>query len=421
MRHARRRLLVAGVFSSPLAVLFMLNLVDELDRVAFAVLSPEIREAFGLTDSGIVSIGAAAGVTALLAALPMGVLADRVHRVRLAAGGAVAWSAGAVLTALAPAVWVLVLARAGAGIGRIVNEPVHASLLTDIYPPHEHPRVFALHRLATPLGLVSALAIGVLGAAIGWRAAFVLLALPTLLVIPLLLRLPEPPRRHAAVTAALPALGVRAARRRLAQVPTLRRLWLPLPVLGVAVITLPQLASLFFERVYDYGPTGRGVVAFLAGAGTIVGLAIGDRLGTRALATDRPGRLATIHGLSVASVGVCLGLMVLSPWPALSALCYLVSGIGIGAYQPCFFTLTCLVAPSMLRGQALAYSILLLGIGGLLSPLLAVLGSAAGYRVSLGVLAVSLLVGGLMLCRAAPAVALDALAARPDPLEGVPA
>lgn len=421
MRRARRKVLIAGVWSSPLAVLFALNLVDELDRVAFAVLSPEIREAFGLTDSGIVGIGAAAGVTALLAALPMGVLADRVHRVRLAAGGAVAWSACAVLTALAPAVWVLVLARAGAGIGRIVNEPVHASLLTDTYPPHAHPRVFALHRLATPLGLASALLIGALGAAVGWRAAFVLLALPTLLVLPLLLRLREPPRGRGTVAVAAPTLGVLAARRRLAEVRTLRRLWLPLPVLGVAVITLPQLVSLFFERVYEYGPTGRGVVAFLAGAGTVVGLALGDRLGTRALAQGRPGRLATINGMSVAAVGASLGLMVLSPWPALSALCYLVSGIGVGAYQPCFFTLTCLVAPSMLRGQALAYSIVLLGVGGLLSPLLAVLGSAAGYRVSLGALAVSLLVGGALLCRAAPAVDADAADARQDPLEGVPA
>ncbi len=175
---------VAGAPVLPLVVLFTLNLVDELDRVAFGVLSPEIRSDFGLTDAGIVGIGAAAGVTSLLAALPIGVLADRVHRVRLAAGGALAWSAATVLTALAPVVSVLALARIGAGTGRIVNEPVHASLLSDYYPPAAHPRVFALHRLANPLGLARRCWSGCSGRGTTGGRCFWPLAVPTLLVAP---------------------------------------------------------------------------------------------------------------------------------------------------------------------------------------------------------------------------------------------
>ena len=417
---------IAGASSLPLAVLFALNLVDELDRVAFGVLSPEIRADFGLTDAGIVGIGAAAGVTSLVAALPVGVLADRVRRVRLAGAGALAWSGATVLTALSPTTWVLVLARIGAGTGRIVNEPVHASLLSDYYPPAAHPRVFALHRLANPLGLSSALLIGVLGSRLDWRTVFLALAVPTLLVLPLLLRLPEPVRGSSgSVTAppeatAAPPLRAAAARRRLAAVPTLRRVWVALPVLGVAVITLPQLVSLFFERVYGFGPTGRGVVTFLSGVGITVGLAVGQRYGTRMLAQGRPDMLAHAVGLSVAAVGLGLGAMVLSPWAEVSAACYLVAGVGIGAYQPSFFTLTCLVAPPALRGQAFAYSILLLGVGGLLSPLLAALGSSAGYRVALGVLGITLVAGGLALRRAARTVRHDVgLAAAGAPLTRV--
>ncbi|MCW2607032.1 MAG: ABC-type branched-chain amino acid transport system, ATPase component [Frankiales bacterium] len=414
---------VGGAPVLPLAVLFALNLVDELDRVAFGVLSPEIRTDFGLTDAGIVGIGAAAGVTSLLAALPLGVLADRVHRVRLAAAGAFAWSGATVLTALSPAVWVLVLARIGAGTGRIVNEPVHASLLSDYYPPAAHPRVFALHRLANPLGLSSALLVGVLGAVYDWRTVFVALAVPTLLVLPLLLRLPEPVRGCSSTgsvgatpaAAAAPALGFAAARRRLARTTTLRRVWVALPVLGVAVITLPQLVSLFFEREYGYGPSGRGLVTFLSGVGITLGLALGQRLGTRALEQGQAERLGTVVGLSVAAVGLGLGAMVLSPSAPVSAACYLVAGIGVGTYQPAFFTLTCLVAPPALRGQAFAYAILLLGVGGLLSPLLAALGSSAGYRTALGVLAASLVAGGLALLRSAASVPADALLAQAAP------
>ncbi|MCW2779016.1 MAG: ABC-type branched-chain amino acid transport system, ATPase component [Frankiales bacterium] len=419
---------IAGAPALPLAVLFALNLVDELDRVAFGVLSPEIRTDFGLTDAGIVGIGAAAGVTSLLAALPLGVLADRVHRVRLAAGGAFTWAGATVLTALSPTVLVLALARTLAGTGRIVNEPVHASLLSDYYPPAAHPRVFALHRVANPLGLASAVLVGVLGAVLDWRTVFVALAVPTLLVLPLLLRLPEPVRGSSGVTVpgvtpvavAAPVLGVGAARRRLASTRTLRRVWVALPVLGVAVITLPQLVSLYFERVHGYGPTGRGVVTALSGVGITLGLAVGQRAGTRSLAQGRADRLGTVVGLSVVAVGLGLGAMVLAPSAATAAGCYLVAGIGVGAYQPAFFTLTCLVAPPALRGQAFAYSILLLGVGGLLSPLLAVLGSRAGYPAALGLLAGTLVVGGLALLRTAATVQADALLAAPVPPAPVP-
>ena len=37
----------------PLLVLFGLNAVDELDRTAFSVLLPEIREEFGLNLTGV--------------------------------------------------------------------------------------------------------------------------------------------------------------------------------------------------------------------------------------------------------------------------------------------------------------------------------------------------------------------------------
>ena len=291
-----RRLAAAtgGLSAVPLVVLFALNLVDEFDRVAFSVLSPEIREAFDLSDSGIVAVGSLAGVTSLLAALPIGVLADRVRRVRLAAAGAAAWGGFTILTALSPATWVLTVARMGAGIGRIVNEPVHASLLTDYYRPADHPRVFALHRLANPIGLASALVVGLLATYFDWRVVFLALCVPTFLLLPFVLRLREPARgesvdREAALAA---ADGRRStfleSRRVLFKVGTLRRLWIGLPVVGIALIALPQLISLFFERVYGYGPTGRGFVTFLSGVGIVIGLGLGQRLATRALLAGQP-------------------------------------------------------------------------------------------------------------------------------------
>ena len=51
-----------GAPAAPLLVLFGLNAVDELDRTAFAVLLPDIRDHFGLTDSQALAMVAATTV-----------------------------------------------------------------------------------------------------------------------------------------------------------------------------------------------------------------------------------------------------------------------------------------------------------------------------------------------------------------------
>jgi ABC-type branched-subunit amino acid transport system ATPase component/predicted MFS family arabinose efflux permease len=412
----RNRLLAitGGASATPLLILFAFNLVDEFDRVAFGVLSPEIRDEFGLSDSGIVLIGTMAGVTALLAALPIGVLADRFRRVRLAGIGAATWGGMTVLTALSPATWLLTLARMGAGIGRVVNEPVHSSLLTDYYKAEHHPKIFALHRLANPIGLGSALVVGILGSLFDWRFVFLAICVPTFLLLPALLRLREPTRGEsvdkelAEKAAAAERIPFGEARRQLFAVRTLKRVWIAFPVLGLAVLTLSQLTSLFFERVYDYGPTGRGVVTFLSGAGIVIGLGLGQRLATTALRSKKIERLATYDGLAIVLIGLGLVGMVLSPFGWLSALFNLVAGIGIGAYQPCYFTLVGIVSPARIRSQAYAWAILYLGGGALFAPSLASIGENQGYRLALGILAATLIAGGLVVTTAAKSVRRDA-------------
>ena len=412
--RGRLAAITGGASATPLLILFAFNLVDEFDRVAFAVLTPEIRTTFGLSDSGIVAIASIAGVTALLAALPIGVLADRFRRVRMAGIGAGVWGGMTIATAVSPVAWVLTAARMGAGIGRVVNEPVHASLLTDYYEPEHHPKVFALHRMANPIGLGSALVIGVLGSMWDWRLVFVALSIPTFLLLPALFRLREPLRGEsvdrdlAGKAAAAGSVPFGEARRQLFAIRTLRRVWIAFPVLGIAVISMGQLVSLFFERVYGYGPTGRGVVTFLSGLGIVVGLLVGQRLATRSLLAGTPERLATYDGAAIAGIGVGLVGMVVSPYGWLSAVFNLLTGIAIGAYQPCYYTLVGIVSPARVRAQAYSWAILYLGGGALFAPMLADLGQSSGYRLALAVLAATLIAGGLVVMTAASSVRRDA-------------
>ncbi len=386
----------------PLGLLFGLNFVDEFDRIAFAALTPEIRDAFGLSDAGIGAVGVTTAVFVLLAALPMGVIADRVNRVRVSAAAAVLWGVMSVLTGVVPAVALLFVVRLLAGVGRVINEVVHPSLLSDYYPPDAHPRVFQIHRMANPVSALSALAAGAIAATLGWQWAFILLSVPTFALLLAVAKLREPLRGEsidadlAARTSDQAPISFAEARRQLFAVRTLRRLWLGAFFLGAGLLSVGQFLALFFEEVYGYDAFDRGVVQFVFGAGTVVGLVGGARLASAAIAQRRRARLATITGLSFVQFALGLMLMAVAPWSWLSLAMAFVLSLGVGAYQPAYFPLVGQVAPPRVRSQAFAYAILFVGLGGFLSIALFSLGDSEGYRVAIGVLSGVIAVAGLI-------------------------
>ncbi len=398
--RARLNRIVGGAAATPLLVLFGLNLVDEFDRVAFAALSPEIRDAFHLSDAAIGGIGAVAGGLILLAALPIGVLADRWPRVRIGVVAALLWSTMSVLTGVVPTVALLFVVRLLSGFGRVANEVVHPSLLTDYYDKQALPRVFQVHRLANPLSAASGILAGGIAAAIGWRWAFWLLSIPTFLLLAGLARLREPERGAsldadlAADAAAATPVPFGEARRQLFAVPTLRRLWAGSFFNGAAIVATPQLLALFYEDVYGYGPLGRGFATFLFGFGTVVGLFIGGAIADRASREGDTPRLAVLTGASGIEVAAGMLLMALAPWSWASLVAVFLFSLGIGSYQPGYFPLVGLVAPPRVRSQSYAYAIVFLTVGAFLSVILYSVGDASGYRLAFGLLAGSVAVAG---------------------------
>ena len=133
----RHRLLVitlgAAVF--PLVVLFAIYFFDEFDTTAFTVLAPQIKHAFGLSDKNFINIVALNLAVILLCAVPVGFYGDRLPRRKLVVAGAVVAGVFSFATGLAPFLWLFVLMRLGNGVGVLVNDPIHRSLLTDYYKP----------------------------------------------------------------------------------------------------------------------------------------------------------------------------------------------------------------------------------------------------------------------------------------------
>jgi ABC-type branched-subunit amino acid transport system ATPase component/predicted MFS family arabinose efflux permease len=363
--------ITGGAAVLPLGVLFLLNFVDEFDRIAFDALAPEIRDAFGLSDGGISTLRAIPAVLSLLVALPLGILADRLNRVRMSIAAAVLWGTAAVLTGLVPLLVLLYAVRFASGVGRISNEVVHPSLLADYYPRDRHPRVFGVHRLANAVAPVAGPIAGIIAAALFWQAAFILLAIPTLVAIALALRLREPHRGAsidpdlAAAQAEEEAIPYAEARRQLFAVPTLRRLWVGAFFFGLGTLQLGTLISLYFDRVYGYDAVGRGFVQLLLGVGTVAGIVVGGRFASRVASTGRSHRLPVVVGAAFAPFAVGMVLLAASPFTLVALAGAFLVAAGNGAYQPAYFSVVGIVAPPRVRSQAYAWAVLIYGMGGL--------------------------------------------------------
>ena len=141
-----------GEATFPLVVLFGLNAVDELDRTAFGILLPNIRDEFHLDNTKVLGLVALASVAALALQVPIAQYADRSRRVPLAILGAEVWAMFSGLTGLATGVIVLTIARSGSSIGKAVIDPTHNSLIADSYPIESRSRVFSPHRAANAVG-----------------------------------------------------------------------------------------------------------------------------------------------------------------------------------------------------------------------------------------------------------------------------
>ncbi|MEX2537234.1 MAG: MFS transporter [Actinomycetota bacterium] len=402
-RLGRLAAITGGESIFPLAVLFGLNFVDEFDRLAFATLTPELRDAFNLSDAGITAVGTLSGVLTLLAALPVGWLGDRISRVRMAIISAAIWGTMSIATGLVPAVWALFIVRFIAGVGRLSNESIHPSLLADYYPPSAHPSVFRIHRFANPLAGVAGILAGLITKAFGWEWAFILLSIPTFLFIITAAKLREPIRGQSIdmelaekIHATEGTVPFGEARRQLYNVRTLRRLWTGALLLGVGWVPIGAILSLYFENVYNYDSAERGIVTFLENAGVAVGLLIGGYFATRVVRSNATQHLATITGLSFVGFAVGLLLMAVVPWAGASVAFAALGAVGIGSFQPAYFTLVGLVAPPRIRSQAFSWAVLYVGAGSIGSIFLIQFADDRGYRLAVGLLSGIIALAGLI-------------------------
>jgi ABC-type branched-subunit amino acid transport system ATPase component/MFS family permease len=402
----------------PLAILFGLNMSDELDRSAFGVLTPEIRDHFGVDLTTILTVYSLSFIVALILAAPIGFLADRSRRLPLAIAGAVAWGTFSVVTGMAASLWILGIGRAGAGLGRAVNDPVHNSLIADYYDIPVRPRVYAAHRYANALGqFIGPLVAGMVAYAVGWRVPFFLFACVTALFVVLAFRMKEPVRGYyerkamnaseaVAETEEQPASWAESWRI-LWHVRTLRRIFFALPFLAVAIVGLLTLSGLYYDEVFNLDERGRGLLAALIeGPAQLVGLLFGIPLATRLMARG-PG--AVLQFLSYVSFGVAAAWVVfaLAPNLGIAVAANALMSMGMFLLVPGAYAIISLAVPAKVRAFGYAVATLFIIPGLLVLPVVGSLADAHGIRTGLIAAAPVFVVGGLVLASGGGFVAHD--------------
>ena len=168
--------------------------LSSADVATVGASATELRHSLSISNT---DLGLLVTVTSLVAAvttLPFGVLADRVRRTWTLSAMVACWGAAMIWSATAVSFGSLLIARLFLGVATAAAGPMIASLIGDYFPGSERGRVYGYILTGDLLGAGFGFAVTGDIAALSWRAAFVLLALPAFGLAWAMVRLPEPAR-----------------------------------------------------------------------------------------------------------------------------------------------------------------------------------------------------------------------------------
>lgn len=352
-----------------LAVLVLVYAVNFIDRNLLPILLEPIKQELGATDTQMGwLIGFAFAVFYTLAGIPLARLADHGSRRGLMSIGIAFWSLMTAASGLVGSYGQLAVARIAVGVGEASATPAAHAMIADLFPPRRRARALSIYSTGANFGVLFGLLLGgLIQQRFGWRAAFVLIGLPGLLIA-LLVRatLPEP-RRGEAEGLADPGVApdVTTTLRHLASLATFRHLAIASGLYGICCYGLVAWAPAFLMRVHALGPAETGLKSGLAiGLAGAVGTVSIGILTDRLVERDRrwllwiPAAAAAIqipfHALFVFSATADAAILALVP------ICFL-----NGIFGALGYTLAQGLAPVRMRAMASATLLFFLNIVGM--------------------------------------------------------
>jgi MFS family permease len=168
--------------------------LSSADASTVGAAATPLRHALGINNTDIGLLVTVTSLVAALTSLPFGVLADRVRRTWTLAAAIVFWGGAMIWSATVSTFDQLLVTRLVLGGVTAAAGPLVASLVGDYFPSSERGRIYGYILAGELVGAGIGFAVTGDIAALSWRAAFVVLALPAFALAWLIFRLPEPAR-----------------------------------------------------------------------------------------------------------------------------------------------------------------------------------------------------------------------------------
>lgn len=377
-------------------VLASIAVFTTMDMQIVGLLAEPMKHDLGLTD---VQLGLAHATSFYAAygllATPMGMLVDRLVRVRMLVAAMILWCGGLALTGMSTDFCMLAAAKTILGVANAITYPAAMSLMADHFAPAKRAFATMSYPMGQTLGQVGALLVGGLGysSLVGmvaanpdalhglapWRVVPLLFAMLGLFLLPLLFAMREPARME---------MGERG-RGSLRKLWAYRRFLLPLfagmtflagASTGVQVWFAPALMRLYNLQPGDFA-IGFSIQML---ATSLISLAASSTLVN--LARDRGGdRLLMLPAAIAATLCAPAAFMALTPnviWFAAFSAVFAVAG-GIAIAIPVIAI--SLRIPNELRGLTMGLYVVLISVTGAIgSPLVGFVSGILGGEMMLG-------------------------------------
>jgi MFS family permease len=164
-----------------LTLIYALNIAD---RFCISTFLEPIRLELHLSDGGVAFLtGVSLALFYVTIGIPVAVLADRADRSKILAVSLALWSGMTALCGVARNYGQLLVCRFGVGIGEAGGTPSSMSILADKFPVVRRPMAMTIFALGASLGAwIGSSIAGTIAEQRGWRAGFVALGIPGLLV-----------------------------------------------------------------------------------------------------------------------------------------------------------------------------------------------------------------------------------------------
>jgi len=192
-------------------VMCLVYAVSIADRYVVSTVLEPIRLDLKLSDAGVGFLtGVPLGLFYVSFGIPMSWLADRRNRRNILVASLILWSGFTALCGLSRNYWQFLVGRIAVGIGETGGTPPANSIIADFFPADRRPMALGVFALGAPIGAwLGADLAGAVAHAYGWRAAFLALGVPGVImgtIIYFSIREPRRGRMDAVADSAAPPL-----------------------------------------------------------------------------------------------------------------------------------------------------------------------------------------------------------------------